>query len=119
MTKLVLKRKAAGPNADECEHIQKTIHFQTGEQVYLFGPDKFLPNDGDLLHLARAEGWGSEIVGTAQGAGIETVWWDGTNRPMAWDSPGEMKVRADEVRPIYDQMLARLRQCEVQAKAHR
>lgn len=76
----------------------ETIHIQTGQQVYIFETDQILPNDNELLAKVIDL---KEVQGTAQGAGIETVWWDTTEQPLDHNSDAwELKRRADFVRSL-------------------
>lgn len=56
-----------------------TIHIQTGPEVYIFESDEILPNDEFLLDKVMDY---KEVQGTAQGQGIETVWWDTTEMAL-------------------------------------
>jgi hypothetical protein len=76
----------------------ETIHIQTGQQVYIFETDQILPNDNELL--AKVQGL-KEVQGTAQGAGIETVWWDTSEQPLDHNTDAwELKRRADFVHSL-------------------
>lgn len=76
----------------------ETIHVQVGTDVYIFALDQILPNDGELYNKVKGL---PEVAGSAQGEGIETVWWDSSEEPvmMSMDAK-ELKVRADFVRSL-------------------
>lgn len=77
-----------------------TIHIQTGSEVYIFETDSIVPNDIDALFESGVMDL-KEVQGTAQGEGIETVWWDASEEPISWSSdPYELKSRADFVRSL-------------------
>jgi hypothetical protein len=63
-----------------------TIHCQTGPRVYLFRKNAIY--DLRIKHEAEIVFSDPEVVGSNQGEGVETVWWNGSNEPiMQSDNP--------------------------------
>lgn len=76
----------------------ETVHIQTGDFVYIYETDEILPNDENLLDKVAGL---KELAGSAQGDGIETIWWDGSNEPIVTNIPPEdLRFMANTVRSL-------------------
>lgn len=75
----------------------QTIHIQTGPEVYIFETDEILPNNQETFQRVYKM---KEVQGTAQGQGIETIWWDGTDAPIDLSNAGALQQKARQVRQL-------------------
>lgn len=76
-----------------------TIHFQPGPKVYIKSIDRVVDmRDSNWAYLLSTLIGGDEIVGSGQGTGLETAWYDGSNLGYVNSpDPWELKALANRV----------------------